>query len=620
ITDVLLLWVGYALFKRKHLIVWRNQWLILSGGILFLSLCLSSFLGIYLEKSLWSDILRSSGLIFLTHLALFSVMMSIVLKYEDWFLIRRAITISAGIYGFLTLIGTQGLGFEGNFLWVDLSLPAITLGNTTFAGVFLLLTLVVGIIEMNKSWEDRKWRKIIGVSLGLVVFSPIMMGVDWLMSPMQWIESPLGILGSARASSATMFIGGMFIAGWLLISRYLRSFQYIKYVKGVWAALFIVFIVVGVGLLFTPGSLVQEEYIEQSTAARIIIWESSWEAFKDRPIIGWGPENFNSSVERFHDKRLYLKENIGEVWFDRAHNVIMDTLVTRGLVGIIALFLFAFVFLGVIGWLYKREKIGELEAVILAAFIPAHFLQLQTGFDTIASYTLIAFLVGYVLWLSRGDFYESRDIFNKGIAVILLIFSIGSLIFIGVGEFRRQLALKEVFIITGAQKQLDVTNLALSRISDWEGLRLTSSSFIKGSFFAMAQYDLDASQTANIQKTAEVYSQHYLQYLNINPNHYRANMNYAYLLLFKTIMGDVKLDEAQEVVTKSYDLSPNNPLTYGMDALVALYGGDIERAQQKVGEMLALDPQNELSQEFYEYIYEQSEAFPNIEVIKLENI
>lgn len=59
----------------------------------------------------------------------------------------------------------------------------------------------------------------------------------------------------------------------------------------------------------------------------------------DRFLFGWGQENFNIAYNTYFDPRYFLYE---EVWFDRAHNKVLDTLVMQGLSGLV-------VFLGIWG-------------------------------------------------------------------------------------------------------------------------------------------------------------------------------------------------------------------------------------------------------------------------------
>jgi len=78
---------------------------------------------------------------------------------------------------------------------------------------------------------------------------------------------------------------------------------------------------------------------------RFSVWKISWEAIKERPILGYGPENFNIGFDKFYDSSLsYIGHEWGG-WYDRAHNFIFDIAATAGIPALmIYLALFATLF------------------------------------------------------------------------------------------------------------------------------------------------------------------------------------------------------------------------------------------------------------------------------------
>lgn len=69
---------------------------------------------------------------------------------------------------------------------------------------------------------------------------------------------------------------------------------------------------------------------------RTIIWKMAWDGFKERPILGWGAENFIYVFDT-HFNPAYFKpaEGFG-AWFDRAHSIFLDHLVEAGLLGLLS--------------------------------------------------------------------------------------------------------------------------------------------------------------------------------------------------------------------------------------------------------------------------------------------
>ena len=68
--------------------------------------------------------------------------------------------------------------------------------------------------------------------------------------------------------------------------------------------------------------------------SRTMQWRAAIEGFKDRPILGYGPENHNLVWSAHFDPRIY---HIDTDIYDRTHNQYLETLATGGVVGFLAL-------------------------------------------------------------------------------------------------------------------------------------------------------------------------------------------------------------------------------------------------------------------------------------------
>ncbi|MEK7622034.1 MAG: O-antigen ligase family protein [Patescibacteria group bacterium] len=587
---------GVKVILRQSQIIFSKRWLLLIFGLVLFIHYLSAVWGVFPIRSFWSDIIRSSGLIFLTGIALIAWLLSELLTARDWQLLRWAIALSGALLSLFTLFGFAALG------------------NSTFAGAYLSLILTITLIELTRSRVGSKWRKIL---IGLVVIqliSPLLLNLKGLTNV--FVE-PAGILGSARASSATVIAVLIYFAGWVLWRRYATQ-TYQKLFFKLWNGLWLVGLVSAVLLLFVPDSFVQKSYIKESSAARLVVWESGLEAFKERPLLGWGPENFRLAFEKHFDNRLYQDEYLGEIWFDRAHNVIVDTLVSVGLVGVVSIILLATMFIVVVIRARKRGLIGAGEARLLSIIPFAHFLQLQTSFDTVATYALGGLVLGYVLWLEKEQIV--RSIGKRYIMVfIALIMFIGSLYML-LTESGRQRSLYKIFSAEKSEDQLALAARALSR-PDTESLRLASASMIKGLLKQIAAEKDPAQNLTQIGlKQLTAYETHFKNYLDYEPDDYRIRMNYAHLLVIKTVLGEDRLKDAQAIIQDSYKLSPNNPLTYALDAIIELYGGKVKAAKEKINQAITLNTQVDFSREILVYIEKQEKEFPVITVIKLENL
>ncbi len=624
VTGLLILFAAYRMYVGKLTFSLKGRWLLGALGLVMAVQYASAFMGVYLERSLWSDIFWSSGVFFLTHLAVLAVLLGEFLNKSDWSLIRRGVAISSGIFGVLTIIGVQGLAAVNQILWVNLGSVSLTLGNETYAGAYLLLAFVVGLIELFETKKESPWRNVLLASLVGIATSPLLFNIGLLFGKtpvLDLVSNPTLLLGTARASSAALFAILAFMAGKFVIERFGRGSGKGKAVLA-WGALFVATLGVGIALLFSSGSVVQNAYIETSTAARIIVWDAGFKAFQDRPLLGWGPENFNYGFEANFDNRIFQEDNLAEIWFERAHNVFIDTLVTNGVVGFVSFALLTLVFFVTVYRARKKELLSDTHATLLGVFVFAHVLQMQTGFDTVASYTLLALMLAYALYLERqlapvGE--EKNNIVLKGFAVACAILALLSLKSVVLDEYARQTALLQTFTATSAADQKVAIENSLKRTSSFESLRLSNASFIKGSLASIAQAPSDQKTKVTLE-FMKIYSSHFETFIAEKPESYRAHINYANLLLLRTVLGDNQLERANEVIAAAYPLAPNHPLTFIMDSVAHLYAGDIEEADALMQKAIAINPNVEFTQNAAAYLEKQKKQFPNISVLRIGNL
>lgn len=578
----------------------------------------SALLGVYTEASLFSDIERSTGVFFLTHVATLSFILGEFATDRDWMLIRRAVAISTGIFALGTMVGIEGLGLTARFAGVNLGVSGLTLGNSTFAGAYMLLALIVALVELTHLKARTVMRAVVGVSAALIIFSPILFDVGALVN----FSLPLG---SARASSASAWLLLCFGGGYLLLKRLVESRNTLLLWRW-WCVSWVTMLVLGLTLLFTPGSVVQQRYVEASTGARLIVWSSGIKAFVDRPLLGWGPENYEQAMQRYFDNRLYQDEFIGEVWFDRAHNVFIDTLVNVGALGMLVMLIVSGLFVRVVGQAYKRQEVSEAEMVWLVALPFAHVLQLQTGFDTVGSYALLGVFGGYGLHLEKRK--HKREIrvgernaiaYRSGAALLIALVVISA--YATHMEYARQAALYRVFVSTDNAARLQYIEKATERTSSFESLRLSSLSLAKGVLQSVAQKKATQKDLESALEQMSLYEAQYQQYLTAQPDYYRARMALGYLMSVEFALGGaVSLEEAKQVVAKGYNLSPGNLLTPAIEALLELYSGNLDIARTRAEEVVRLNPNVIFGQKVQEHVERQVRTFPSVSVLQLENL
>ena len=158
------------------------------------------------------------------------------------------------------------------------------------------------------------------------------------------------------------------------------AFEYQKFRK--WLALLIaVLTLVFVSLVYYSNSdfvkklpasrLFELRLSEQTFQTRLWTWNSAWQGFKEKPILGWGPENFSAVFDKYFDPRHFIPGKQSETWFDYAHSVFFDYLSETGILGLLSYLAIFIVFYIELFKKFKNENRG-LKALL--ASLPFGYL------------------------------------------------------------------------------------------------------------------------------------------------------------------------------------------------------------------------------------------------------
>ncbi|MFA6428779.1 MAG: O-antigen ligase family protein [Candidatus Buchananbacteria bacterium] len=132
-----------------------------------------------------------------------------------------------------------------------------------------------------------------------------------------------------------------------------------------------------------------------TTQSRLLTWQASWQGILERPILGYGPENYYYVFNKRFPVEIY-RDAGSQIWFDRSHNIIFDVGVTSGLVGLasyLAIYVLAFYYL------FKNFRANGDFAnswvwllALLAFFFQDFFVFDQLNTDVIF-YLILAFII-----------------------------------------------------------------------------------------------------------------------------------------------------------------------------------------------------------------------------------
>lgn len=151
--------------------------------------------------------------------------------------------------------------------------------------------------------------------------------------------------------------------------------------------------------LYNPNST-YESLLEISGdgtfTSRLINIKMSLDGFKEKPILGWGQDNYFYVFSKYNDARMYAQEP----WFDRSHNVFMDWLIAAGILGLMA-YLALYVGAIYMMWFGKGGKAHQssfdfIEKSLLTGLLIAYFIHNVFVFDNLISYLLFFIVLAFI--------------------------------------------------------------------------------------------------------------------------------------------------------------------------------------------------------------------------------
>lgn len=306
-----------SISRNQHQSALWLQPLVIAVSVFVLIFLLAGFLGYNPSASFWSNFERGEGGLQMLHLFIFFILLVLLFKDEKaWrkmFVVSlwaAGLVITYGLAAALKISGFIGPGFCERV--------AGSLGNSAYLGTFMLFALfyasyLFAIEYQHKSASYKKW--VLG---GL----PVLFFVFFVLS---------------QTRGAFLGLGVAVIVGLLYLFFHLPAGWFRKI-----TLISVVILIISGGVAFKfrqsinlipfcSGSnrLLDFSVKTESFQTRLFLWEQSIKIFKERPILGWGPENFSPAFEKHYDYRL-------TVWFDRAHNIFFDYLTTTGILGFLS--------------------------------------------------------------------------------------------------------------------------------------------------------------------------------------------------------------------------------------------------------------------------------------------
>ncbi len=626
-VEILALVVAIFLFYRKTKVS------VVKSPITFALLCLfavsfiSALHGIDFQTSFWSKATRTTGLFYFIHIGFFYLLLASLFSEEKRFnRIVTAFLISAGLFSVGSFLSKDGLGL----LFTNQTWSGFTFGNSSFAAMYLYAAFILSIyFVVRKTGSSKKWWQY-GIPL-LFLINPYLINTDLFLGKINIFVNPAAIIGEAQASSfATLFSVIALCIFW--------GFSFIKKAsirKGLIWFVVVSSVVVGVfavrSLLSTDGYL-REIYLRQASSARPIVWELSKKSIREKPVIGWGLDNFDRSFEKNYDNRILEEKNGAEAWFDRAHNIFIDQTVETGYLGLVAYLLVYVIVIACLVYVTatSTQWNNQSLAVLLSVYFGGHLIELQTGFDTTISYISLAVMLASATML----FYKTREerashgsksytlplwLQRVSACVVLAVFSV--LLIVGtIPIVRAQNASGAAHRAGSSEKRLLLyPRMFASPLDTPTFLWRTLYDFQKG-VAQKPQLLQDPEKRANFARELSFFTEEYRKYANAHPHDYRVRVSLAGAYLYERLLDVDHLNEAHVVLDDAITMNPDIPQAYWMKSVAYLYQRQFNLAREWAKKAYDLNPEVEQSQKIIDYIEESIQTFPDINFFTFSQI
>ncbi len=611
-------YVGWVMVGKEKIRILKSP-ILAAIGVYFLCLVISALGGLSFSNSWWSVITRTTGLWYFIHLGFYLLLLVGLLSDP----VRRnkivLVTIVAtALYSLCALLSPQGL----NVLFIGYVNDGFTLGNSTFAAMYVLGALLLSLYYIFQAKIKKWWMSLI--PFALVIHPDIINPVIWLG------DFSKGILGEAQITSYAVglsFVGLVLV--WLI-----SCIKDIRLKTKVAYSAFGLLILVGIFFaisLLSPGGSIRGAYLERSTAARPLVWELSQIAIEKKLWFGWGTDNFERVFEQHFDNRLLQDEYGNEAWFDRAHNVFIDQLVDNGVIGLLAYLTLYLVTLWCLIYaaLHSLEKRDRLLSSILVVYVTLHFLELQTAFDTSISYPMtimVIALAANLFYQARGQRKGKEYVYTLpmwvryGVVSVVGIFLLWSFFWGWVPFVRAQMANGAIRTVGNSVARLPFySTLFNSPVDEHAFLWRTMTDFQRGIGQKPSILN-DPQKVVGLKKEAALFTQKYEEYVDAHPTHFRAHLNLADILIYQRLFEVDKLAQAQEVLDRAIELVPTSPQPYWMKAVAYVYMKKFDLAREYAKKGLELNPNIVQSQEVVTYVEKSIKNFPNIDLFFFKQI
>ena len=342
-------------------------------------------------RSIWSNFERMEGWMTIVHLwMLFMVMVYAFGSgdnsrklWQNWMKVSLVSAVLVAGYGFSQLFGWTGISQSATR--VDASL-----GNAAYMAVYMLLSAGFAIYLLLELRVQR-------VAKGFK-FSAL----EWLYAILALVFSFI-LIETATRGTMLGLAGGIVIT---LIAYSVFGKGVSKLSRQISGGIVGLLVILGIVFVLARNSPVIQKYeplqrlasislSNTESVSRLYIWGMALTGFEQRPVLGWGQENFNYVFNANYNPKMWNQEQ----WFDRAHSVYIDWAINGGIVGLLA-YLALYVFFLFSVW---KSTLTIAEKSALTGVLAGYAVHNIFVFDNLASYVFFFAMLAFAASLKKAE-------------------------------------------------------------------------------------------------------------------------------------------------------------------------------------------------------------------------
>ena len=544
----------------------------------------------------WSSFGRETGLLtWYSALFLMYITVSLVNKYgRPWLYQMLGWYLASGIVVGLSLwFGNEG--FNIPIVALQKGSGGGLIGNSSLAAAYAFFIFCAGLVVVLAKDAPRYWKVVAWISGIVMITSPIFCNM------LNTVPGRWGFLGQSRGATLGLIVAFVLsFVFWLVFSprKVARSAGIIF---GVAIVMIFAF---SWSALMNPTTVLHDKFASAASKTRFVFWQKGQQAMDERPILGYGPENYMIAFQHYFDPRMLTPEFNNEAWNDRAHNIYFDTGAQAGYPGIVLYFSFIVAVLVLAGVLVKKGQLSDWQGAIVIALVLGYTFQNLFVFDSMVTIVGLFLLYGWMVGLYGHEKREKgllpilHDETGKyALAGILAVSGLIGWYFLAYAPARQSAAYGEVFsapIDIRSARYVDL--LSGPRIGqDWD-----LSGMAHDIFKLYATNPMAIKSNKQLLPYAIKDIQSLIALLEAVapqvPTDYRLNLKIVHLYTTLVFLNDTPMNKqlADHILiyaNAGQKLAPTDPEIYWAIGQVDAWAGDLPGAQAAYEKSVAVDPQ-----------------------------